>query len=468
MCDGILGDCDGQRPEYQQHGGQSAARQSGLSGDWESTRAFALGESGRAGTHRGSEPAIRRSTANGKPLNQAYAEAMRSVWKAFPDDPDVGALTAEALIDLRPWNQWTRDGKAQPGTEEVLQIIDSVLAKAPMHPFALHLYIHALEASPYPERADVAANRLRDLVPGLEHLLHMPSHIDVRRGRWQEAVIANEKAIAAENAYRQIVPTPDPYQIAMAHNHHSLMFAAMMQGESQKATHAARDLLAAIPEDYMQKRARLIDGFFAMPYEIHLRFGRWDAMLSEPEPKPYFPITMALWHYARGVAFAAKKQIEPAKMEQREFLAIKAVVPKNSSFRKTPASMYLGIAEKMLAGEILYREGKVDEAVAALREAVEREDKLHYTEPANWILPVRHALGATLMDAHRYADAEIVYRQDLVRYPENGWSLYGLARSLRMQEKAAEEALVAARFEKSWQHADVKLSSSCFCLQAKK
>jgi tetratricopeptide (TPR) repeat protein len=352
-----------------------------------------------------SERFVDPQPANRKSLNQAYADAMRNVWKTFPNDGDVGALTAEALIDLKPWNQWTRDGKPQPGTEELLQTLDAVLARSPMHPFALHLYIHALEASPFPERADFAAERLRDLAPGLEHLLHMPSHIDVRRGRWQKAVVANEKAIAAEIAYRKIVTSPDPYQIPMAHNHHTLMFAAMMQGESGKATRAAQDLLAAIPEEYIKKRARLIDGFFAMPYEIHLRFGRWNAMLAEPEPRACFPITMALWHYARGVALAAKKQVEPAKLEQREFLAAKAVVPKNSFFRKTPAATYLAIAEKMLDGEVLYREGKVDDAVAALREAVDREDDLHYTEPANWILPVRHALGATLMDAGRYAQA---------------------------------------------------------------
>jgi tetratricopeptide (TPR) repeat protein len=401
-----------------------------------------------------------------KSLDQAYAAAMQEVWRSFPDDSDVGALTAEARIDLRPWNQWTRDGKPQPGTEELLQILDRVLLKSPMHPFALHLLIHAVEEGPHPEKADGAADRLRSLTPGLEHMLHMPSHIDVRRGRWQQAVIANEKAIAAEKAYRQIVPRGKRYEIAMGHNHHTLAFAAMMQGQSRKATDAIREMLAEIPEDAREKQSARLDGFFAMPYEVHLRFGHWDAMLAEPAPERRFPIATALWHYARGVAFAAKKNLDQAKIEQKAFLTAEADAPEKSFFRKTPAATYLCIAEKMLAGEILYREGKSELAIVALREATAQEDSLHFTEPPNWIVPVRHALGATLMDARRYREAEQVYREDLVRHPENGWSLYGLARSLRMQKRSVEAATVALRFKEAWQSADFEISSSCCCLPA--
>lgn len=402
--------------------------------------------------------------SNRKSLDKAYAKAMREVLRSFPDDADVGSLAAEALIDLRPWRQWTRDGKPQPGTNELLTVLDSTLAKNPMHPFALHLLIHAVEEAPNPELGDVAADRLRDLMPGLEHILHMPSHIDVRRGRWREAVVANEKAIAAEQEYRRIVPRGGMYHISMAHNHHMLAFASMMQGDSQKATQAISDLLADIPESAIRQQARQIDGFFAMPYEVHLRFGRWDQMLREPAPRECFPMTTALWHYARGIAFAAKNQIDHARGEEQAFLIAKQAVPENAFFRKSSAAKYLGIAEKMLAGEILYREKKVDEAISALRVAVEREDSLHYTEPPNWIFPVRHALGATLLEAGRYAGAEAVYREDLKKYPENGWSLYGLARSLRLQGKAAEASTVAVRFQKAWECADVKLASSCFCL----
>jgi tetratricopeptide (TPR) repeat protein len=402
-----------------------------------------------------------------KPLDEAYAQAMRKVWEAHADDADIGALTAEALMDLRPWDQWKLDGKPQPGTEEVLRTLDAVLAGAPQHPLALHLLIHAVEASSHPERADTAADRLRDLEPGLGHLVHMPSHIDVRRGRWQQAVIANQKAIAADKAYRQTSPNQGFYRLYMAHNHHLLAYAAMMQGQSQQATDAIQEMLAGIPEDFLKHSAAMMDPFFALPYELQMRFGRWDAILAEPRPKECFPIATALWRFARGVALAARNKLDDAKAEQSAFLAAVNTVPGDAISGKNAAHDVLGVAEKMLAGEILYREGKREEAVAALREAVGREDRLRYIEPPDWIQPVRHALGAALMDAGRYADAEAVYREDLARYPENGWSLYGLAHSLRMQDKREDAAAAAARFEKIWQHADVKLSSSCFCLQGK-
>jgi tetratricopeptide (TPR) repeat protein len=204
-----------------------------------------------------------------------------------------------------------------------------------------------------------------------------------------------------------------------------------------------------------------------LPYELHVRFGQWDEMLTEPQPRKEFPITTALWHYARGVAFAAKGQVDQAKSEQKEFqLAIKRV-PATATFGKNLAISLFGVAERMLTGEILYREGKVDEGIAALRESVQREDRLRYAEPPSWIQPVRHALGAALMDSHRFAEAEQVYRDDLERHPENGWSLFGLSQALKAQGKTAEALSVKLQFDKAWEHADIKLASSCFCLQPK-
>jgi tetratricopeptide (TPR) repeat protein len=402
-----------------------------------------------------------------KSLDKAYADAMRKVWKAHPDDSDVGALTAEAIMDLRPWDQWTPEGKPQPGTEEVLGILDAVLRQSPKHPLAAHLMIHAAEASRHPERADAAADALRDLMPGVGHLVHMPSHIDVRRGRWQEAVLANEKAIAADNVYYAAVPRQGFYRLYMAHNHHMLAYAAMMQGQSLKASATIKEMLAAVPEAAKTTQADILDGFFAIPYELHLRFGQWDEMLAEPKPPENFPIATALWHYARGVAFAAKTQIEPAKAEQKEFEAAVKHMPATAMFGKNSASDLLGVAEKMLAGEIALRQGDITHAIDFLQQAVEREDKLRYAEPPAWMQPVRHALGVTLLLALRFADAEKVYREDLARYPENGWSLFGLSQALESQGKKDQALAVKLRFDKAWEHADVKIKSSCFCLMPK-
>jgi tetratricopeptide (TPR) repeat protein len=402
-----------------------------------------------------------------KSLDEAYADAMRKVWKAHPDDSDVGALTAEAIMDLRPWDQWTPEGKPQPGTEEVLGILDAVLRQSPKHPLAAHLMIHAAEASRHPERADAAAEALRDLMPGVGHLVHMPSHIDVRRGRWQEAVLANEKAISADNAYYATVPGQGFYRLYMAHNHHMLAYAAMMQGQSLKASATIKEMLAGVPEAAKTTQADILDGFFAIPYELHLRFGQWDEMLAEPKPPENFPIATALWHYARGVAFAAKTQIEPAKAEQKEFEAAVKRVPETAMFGKNSASDLLGVAEKMLAGEIALRQGDITHAIDFLQQAVEREDKLRYAEPPAWMQPVRHALGVTLLLALRFADAEKVYREDLARYPENGWSLFGLSQALESQGKKDQALAVKLRFDKAWERADVKIKSSCFCLMPK-
>jgi tetratricopeptide (TPR) repeat protein len=406
--------------------------------------------------------------ADRQPLNRAYYTAMRRVWHDFPNDSDVGALTAQALMLTQRGGQWAANGEMMPDTDTLLELIDRVLAKSPDHPFASHLLIHAVEASPHPERADAAADLLRNYAPGLGHLTHMPTHIDIRRGRWQQAVVASEKALAADAAYRKLVKPPGFYWILMIHNHHMMAYAAAMQGESRKATETIREMIATeITDEIRTKYPAMVDGFFAMPYELHLRFGRWDAMLAEPPPSAFFPFATAIWHFARGVAFCAKKQVAEAKAEMLAFSALKRTLPPDTTFRYTPAEELLDVAEPMLAGEILYREGKLDEALAALTTAVQREDRLPYSEPPDWFQPVRHALAAVLMDAGRFAQAEAVCRADLVRHPENGWSLFGLAQSLRKQKKMAEAEAATARFKDVWQHADFRLTAPCLCLPAK-
>jgi len=397
-------------------------------------------------------------------LDQGYADAMRAVRKKHPGDADVGALTAEALMDLHPWDLYTQEGAPHAWTGEIVHLLEEVIAQSPDHPLALHLYIHAVEASTNPGKAIPAADRLRDLTPGLGHLVHMPSHIDVRTGTWEKGVRANVRAIVADDRYVERAKPPGFYRIYMAHNRHMLAFVAMMRGQSAQATRAGRELIERMPEDWLKEFAPIVDGFLATPYELQIRFGKWNDVLAEPEPKEIFPLARTLRHYARGVALAALKRPADARTEQKAFLEARKKVAKEATFGNNSAADLMNVAETALEGEILYREGKKDAAFAALREAVKREDALRYSEPPDWIQPIRHTLGAALLDSARGAEAETVYRDDLKRWPENGWSLLGLSLSLRAQGKDAAE--IDRRFREAWKDADLKTTSSCLCLPA--
>ncbi|MGA8476712.1 MAG: hypothetical protein WB696_02015 [Chthoniobacterales bacterium] len=399
-----------------------------------------------------------------KPLDRAYADAMRAVWKAHSDDSDVGALFAEAMMDLRPWDQWAPDGQPEPGTEEILATLDAVLKIDVNHPLANHLYIHAVEASPHPELADAAADRLRQLQPGLAHNVHMPSHIDIRRGRWHEAIEGNLKAVAADDHYRAITGPPQGLIIVYAaHNQHMLAYAAMMTGQSDLAIEHIRAMVVGIPMDFIKEHAAVAESFVGLPYEVLVRFGRWDDILAAPDHPDFMPLTRAMRLAARGIALSAKGDVAAAKVEQQAYLAAVLLVPPEETAGPNTGQAILAIVTPMLAGEILYRDGKVDEGLSKLREAVKAEDALRYSEPPGWILPARHSLGAALMQERRFAEAEQVYRDDLARLPENGWSLFGLAQSLHSQGKEEEAAATDTRFRKIWSKADVQITSSCLC-----
>jgi tetratricopeptide (TPR) repeat protein len=292
----------------------------------------------------------------------------------------------------------------------------------------------------------------------------MPSHIDIRRGRWSQAISTNEKAIAADVAYTKRSPKQGFYNLYMGHNRHMLSFAAMMLGQSEKALAAIREMVAKIDPAWARDNALIADGMLAMPVEVLMRFGRWDEILAAPEPAEHFPLSRTLRRYARGVAYAAQGEIGKARAEQTAMLDARRKISKDAKFGNATALDIAGIAESVLAGEIAVREGKTTEAIAHLREAVKREDALLYDEPPDWIQPVRHALGATLIRAGKAKEAEAVYREDLTRNSENGWTHFGLERALKMQKKNDEAKAVGARFAKAWANADVKLSSSCFCL----
>jgi len=414
--------------------------------------------------------ALGRRYANPQPddrssLDKAYADAMRDVWKAHQDDADVGAFFAESMMDLRPWDQWTPSGQAQPGTDEIIATLDAVLKLDINHPFANHLYIHALEASPHPERAAAAADRLRDLQPGLAHNVHMPSHIDIRCGRWFEAITANLKAIDADRRYRAVAGPPRGFfPIYVAHNQHMLAYAAMMTGQSGLAIEHVRAVTTVFSDDFMKEYGAIAEAYYSMPYEVLIRFGRWEDILAEPDLPASMPFSRTMRHAARGIAFAALGKIPSATAEQAAFLEASKAVPKDEiAAGNNIAPAVLAVAEPMLAGEILYREGKVEEGLARLREAVKAEDALNYDEPPSWLIPVRHSLGATLVAEGRFKEAEAVYREDLSRLPENGWSLYGLAKCLRAERRFDEADQADARFRRIWARADIPIHSSCFC-----
>jgi tetratricopeptide (TPR) repeat protein len=396
-------------------------------------------------------------------LDAAYADAMREVWRRHPGDPDVGALYAEAMMDLRPWDLWTADGVPQPGTDEIVATLERVMELDPQHPLACHLYIHAVEASPTPGRADRAADVLRDLQPGISHLVHMPSHIDVRRGRWQEALDANAAALAADRVYRMHTPNPGFYGLYMAHNNHMLAYAAMMNGQREEAVRVIDAVVSDMPESWTVEYAPIADGYMVMPLEVRMRFGIWDEVLAAPDYAERFPFARAMRHYARGVAYAALGDVAQARAEQAVFLSRAEAVPAESFFGNNKASDLLLVAEDLLEGEILYREGRAQEAFHTLEQAIAHEDALRYDEPPSWIQPVRHALGTLLLKSGHAREAERVFRADLERLPENGWGLYGLTRSLEMQGEEREAAKARARFDRVWAKSDVEPTTACYC-----
>lgn len=396
-------------------------------------------------------------------LDRAYADAMERAWKAHPRDADIGALYAESLMNLQPWDLWTRDGEPKGRAAEIVEVLERVMQLDENHPGANHFYIHAVEASPAPERAVAAAERLGALVPGSGHLVHMPAHIYARVGRWADASDANERAIAADRAYFAVAPEPEFYSMYFVHNIHFLAWSAMMEGRYETALKAARELNDEIPEGFLREWTFVADGFTPVAYHVRIRFGKWDDILGMPEPEAYRKVSVASHHYARGIALAALGRTDEADSELGAFDRAVAKIPDDWKVGQNNALRVMEVARYMLRGEIAYRKDRHDEAFRLLRRAALLEDELVYDEPPGWMQPVRHALGALLMAEGRYPQAERVYRDDLARFPENGWSLLGLEQSLRAQGKASEASEASARLESAWTRADVRPVASCYC-----
>jgi tetratricopeptide (TPR) repeat protein len=395
-------------------------------------------------------------------MDSAYANAMRELWKRTPNDADAGTLFAEAMLDLSPWNQWGPDGKALPGTDEIVVTLESVLKMSPDCPGANHYYIHAVEASRHPERAVPAAERLGNLVPDAGHLVHMPGHIWHRVGRYAESEDANVRAARVDSIY---VATHKPEGIYpmmyYPHNVHFIWSSACFDGHSAAAIQAARRLETMWSVEMVRQMAPIE---FVCPTTMYtfVRFGRWDDLLKQPAPPAELRFTTGMWHYARGLAFAATGRLPDAMAERESLAAIATATPPEAPVGYNSATAILSVAQHALAGEIAAKQGRTDEAVKELRDGVKEEDGLHYDEPPDWYLPVRQQLGAVLLVAGRAAEAEAVYREDLEHFRENGWSLFGLAQCLRARKADAEAAAVEKRFARAWARADVKLKASRF------
>jgi tetratricopeptide (TPR) repeat protein len=396
-------------------------------------------------------------------LDQRYADAMEAVYWEFPEDPDVAALYAEALMDLQPWDYWTDAGEPVGRTEEFVGVIERALETHPLHPGANHFLIHAIEASSEPDRAVEAADRLTELVPGSGHLVHMPSHIYIRVGRYADAAQSNINAIKVDRAYLARAPAPGLYAMYYGHNLHFLAFAAMMSGNYEQAIGAARDLEAEMPESALRDYAGLIEGIMPATFHVLIRFGKWEQILEEPDYPEWRLVSRAVRHYARSIANSALGHTGAARVELEAFEEAMAAVPEEWWIFNNRVDQVLPIARAMINGELLFREGKRQEAYAVLREGVAAEDALVYDEPPGWMLPVRHALGALLMADECYAEAEAVYREDLRRNRDNGWSLTGLQLALRKQQREPEAKELSMRLARAFNDADTRPSSSCYC-----
>jgi tetratricopeptide (TPR) repeat protein len=397
--------------------------------------------------------------------DSAYAEAMRGVQRRFPADLDAATLFAESLMDLRPWNYWTRDGLPYAETSEAVAALERVMSKHRSHPGALHYWIHLWEPTKTPERAEQEADRLLPLMPGAGHIIHMPAHIYLRVGRYVDAVTANQQAVAADEDYIAQCRAQGVYPLGYyPHNIHFVWMGASMSGQGALAVASARKLAAAVPHEALASSPPL-QSFLIVPYYALVRFGRWDEILAEPAPVHDTIFTRGAWHFARGMAFSAKGQGDEAAAELAALRRIAGApalpaLPASSSLN-TP-DMILRIAPEVLEGEIAARRKEFDRALLHLDRAVRLEDALAYTEPPDWPASVRLTLGAVLLEAGRAVEAEAVYWEDLRRNPENGWGLFGLTRALAAQGKKGEAAAVQRRFEKAWSAADVVLTASRF------
>ena len=395
-------------------------------------------------------------------LGAAYSDAMHSLMTTYPDDLDAATLYAAAVMNTNPWDYWYRDGTPKSHTEIVMATLQSVIKRNPQHAGAHHYLIHTVEAF-RPELGVASADQLGNLMPGAGHLVHMPSHIYMRVGRYSDSYDANVRAVEADEGYITQCRAQGLYPLAYyPHNLHFMVWSAMFQGRSKEAVSAARKVADKIPVESKDNTWALYEAFRSQPMFVLVRFGMWDAMLVEPAPDKDARFMNGVWHYGRGMAFSNQGKLSLAKAELGKLAHLRINAESDPSYYLGfgAAGDLLTIAENILAGEIAGKQGDFTVAIAHLERAVRLEDGLLYSEPSSWSFPVRHNLGAILLDAGLPAEAEVVYWEDLRRNPKNGHSLYGLKQSLLSQGKENIAEVIDGRLKKAWKNADVSLTSS--------
>ena len=420
------------------------------------------------------------------PWNDAFTDAMREAYRAHPDDLEVATIFVEAIMNRTPWKMWDlkTGGVAEgAGTLEARDVLERAMHEDPAameHPGILHLYVHLMEMSPFPELALRAGDILRTLVPDAGHLIHMPTHIDVLCGHYHDVLVDNQRASEADRKYLEKAGAMNFYSGYRVHNYHFAIYGAMFLGQYAPALAAAEKLIETTPEELLRMpsppMADFIEAYIPMKQHVHIRFGKWREIIAEalPADTELYCVTIAMMHYAKGVAHAALNEVEAAEEEKALFLAARAKVPESRFLHNNSCQDLLAIAEAMLNGEIDYRKGDFEAAFAHLRRSVELDDALPYDEPWGWIQPTRHALGALLLEQGRVAEAEAVYREDLglggslsraTVHPDNVWSLRGLHECLERRGETVEARLIKQRLDLAAARADVPVNASCFCAQ---
>ncbi|HET9582247.1 MAG TPA: tetratricopeptide repeat protein [Gemmatimonadota bacterium] len=387
-------------------------------------------------------------------LDSAWARAMDEVAERYPDDLEAATVSADARMNLSPWFYWTHDGELRPGHDVTLDRLERAIAADSTHPGACHLYIHAVEATE-PERAVPCAERLAGLMPGAGHIVHMPAHIYIRVGRYNDAIEANVHAVHTDETYiMDTGPTGIYPAFYYPHNYHFLSFASMHAGQAGRALETARESAAKMDHGLARQFGPEAARMLAHPHLTLIAFGRWEETLAEPQPPADIPFATGLVHYARGVANAALERFDDAQAE------LEAVSGIAAEFTEGWPATVMQIAIHSLNGDIAYRQGDYEAAIAHYEQAKELEDTLIYTEPAYWNRPIRRDLGAALLAAGRPAEAETAYAEELGKFPDNGWSLYGIIQAFEAQGKAAEAEAARERFQLAWEKADISLTAS--------